>query len=133
MIYLDREKNKKVDIKPNGNNYYQLTEDNTYYVYGNAKVDAYNNAKVKAFNNSEVNAYDNSEVEAYNRSLVYAYNFSKVEAYDFSKVDAYHGDYIIKGVEGEFYPCKPRIFKKNIWWGEKWIKMTQLNMLMLYS
>jgi|DEB0MinimDraft_10_1074344.scaffolds.fasta_scaffold09810_4 hypothetical protein len=23
------------------------------------------------------------------------------------------GDYIIKGVEGEFYPCKPRIFKKT--------------------
>jgi len=21
-----------------------------------------------------------------------------------------HGDWIIKGVEGEFYPCKPRIF-----------------------
>lgn len=25
----------------------------------------------------------------------------------------YTGDYIIKGVEGEFYPCKPRIFKKT--------------------
>lgn len=24
------------------------------------------------------------------------------------------GDYIIKGVHGEFYPCKPDIFKKNI-------------------
>lgn len=23
------------------------------------------------------------------------------------------GDYIIKGVEGEFYPCKPDIFKKT--------------------
>lgn len=23
------------------------------------------------------------------------------------------GDYIIKGVEGEFYPCKPNIFKKT--------------------
>jgi len=23
------------------------------------------------------------------------------------------GDYIIKGVEGEFYPCKPRIFNKT--------------------
>lgn len=22
------------------------------------------------------------------------------------------GDWIIKGVEGEFYPCKPKIFKK---------------------
>lgn len=24
------------------------------------------------------------------------------------------GDYIIKGVNGEFYPCKPDIFKKNM-------------------
>jgi len=23
------------------------------------------------------------------------------------------GDYIIKGVEGEFYPCKPSIFQKT--------------------
>lgn len=23
------------------------------------------------------------------------------------------GDYIIRGVEGEFYPCKPEIFKKT--------------------
>jgi len=26
------------------------------------------------------------------------------------KVAASHGDYIIKGVKGEFYPCKPEIF-----------------------
>ena len=26
---------------------------------------------------------------------------------------ATEGDYIIKGVEGEFYPCKPDIFKKT--------------------
>ena len=24
-----------------------------------------------------------------------------------------HGDYIIKGVNGEFYPCEPDIFKKT--------------------
>ena len=23
------------------------------------------------------------------------------------------GDYIIKGIQGEFYPCKPDIFKKT--------------------
>lgn len=23
------------------------------------------------------------------------------------------GDYVIKGVEGEFYPCKPDIFEKT--------------------
>lgn len=26
---------------------------------------------------------------------------------------ARHGDYIIKGVNGEFYPCKPDIFEKT--------------------
>lgn len=26
---------------------------------------------------------------------------------------AKHGDYIIKGVDGEFYPCKPDIFHKT--------------------
>jgi hypothetical protein len=26
---------------------------------------------------------------------------------------AIEGDYIIKGVEGEFYPCKPSIFEKT--------------------
>ena len=24
-----------------------------------------------------------------------------------------HGDYVIKGVRGEFYPCKPDIFKET--------------------
>lgn len=26
---------------------------------------------------------------------------------------ANHGDYIIKGVHGEFYPCKPDIFEES--------------------
>lgn len=26
---------------------------------------------------------------------------------------ANHGDYIIKGINGEFYPCKPDIFEKT--------------------
>lgn len=25
----------------------------------------------------------------------------------------YHGAYIIKGIEGEFYPCRPDIFRKT--------------------
>ena len=28
-------------------------------------------------------------------------------------MEAKEGDYIIKGVEGEFYPCKPDIFNKT--------------------
>lgn len=27
------------------------------------------------------------------------------------KITASPGDYIIKGVQGEFYPCKPDVFK----------------------
>ena len=27
------------------------------------------------------------------------------------EMQAKHGDYIIRGVQGEFYPCKPDIFK----------------------
>ncbi len=29
------------------------------------------------------------------------------------KMQAAEGDYIIKGVNGEFYPCKPDIFEKT--------------------
>lgn len=29
------------------------------------------------------------------------------------KMEAKNGDYIIKGVNGEFYPCKPDIFEKT--------------------
>lgn len=28
-------------------------------------------------------------------------------------MEAKNGDYIIKGVNGEFYPCKPDIFEKT--------------------
>jgi len=29
------------------------------------------------------------------------------------EMDAIQGDYIIRGVNGEFYPCKPDIFEKT--------------------
>lgn len=29
------------------------------------------------------------------------------------KMKASHGDYIIKGLLGEFYPCKPDVFEKK--------------------
>lgn len=29
------------------------------------------------------------------------------------KMEATSGDWIIRGIEGEFYPCKPYIFKKT--------------------
>ena len=32
------------------------------------------------------------------------------------------GDYIIKGIAGEFYPCKPDIFKKTYYTEEEYAK-----------
>lgn len=29
------------------------------------------------------------------------------------EIECYRGDYIIKGVDGEFYPCEPNIFSKT--------------------
>jgi len=32
------------------------------------------------------------------------------------------GDYIVKGIHGEFYPCKPDIFKKTYWTEDEYAK-----------
>lgn len=37
------------------------------------------------------------------------------------------GDYVIKGVEGEFYPCKPDIFKKTYQPVRLFVKFTEHN------
>ena len=31
-------------------------------------------------------------------------------------MQASEGDYIIKGLRGEFYPCKPDVFEKSMNW-----------------
>lgn len=44
----------------------------------------------------------------------FTHNVEKSEAYIITlegTMTANKGDYIIKGVKGEFYPCKPDIFK----------------------
>lgn len=50
----------------------------------------------------------NSEVIAYN---------NKSNNYEIKTLEGNHtvseGDYIIKGVKGEFYPCKPDIFEQT--------------------
>ncbi len=33
------------------------------------------------------------------------------------------GDYIIKGVKGEFYPCKPDIFKQTYYTEEEYVNL----------
>lgn len=39
-------------------------------------------------------------------------------------MEAKVGDYVIKGINGEFYPCKPDIFEKTY---EKVIEVTEDN------
>jgi len=43
--------------------------------------------------------------------------FNKVDTLTIKTLEGEHiasiGDYIIRGVEGELYPCKPEIFKKT--------------------
>lgn len=47
------------------------------------------------------------------------YQFDYTTTYDLQiktlegNMRVHEGDYIIKGVEGEFYPCKPSIFEKT--------------------
>lgn len=55
-----------------------------------------------------------------NTQEIYDFGTSQVIVYDYvliktleGDMKANIGDYIIKGVEGEFYPCKPDIFDKT--------------------
>lgn len=56
---------------------------------------------------------DRSIVDGHTR--VYGCTISTLEGRMYAKL----GDYIIRGVSGELYPCKPDIFKKLMnWWRE---------------
>lgn len=46
--------------------------------------------------------------------LIYQLEVASLYIYTLEgKMEAKSGDYIIKGVNGEFYPCKPDIFEKT--------------------
>lgn len=72
----------------------------------------------------QVDFHDNSGVEAITRwagDVVSFFNYdpsvnhfyaAKVETLE-GTMSAMQGDFIIKGVNGEFYPCKPDIFAKT--------------------
>ena len=45
--------------------------------------------------------------------LIYDGDVMKVNTLEGISYEVQFGDYIIKGVNGEFYPCKPDIFKKT--------------------
>ena len=75
MIYLDKEKTKKADIKPNQYNEYVLKGEGTYYVFGDTKVIARGDVEVYAYDDSKVRVYDTSRVSADHHSIVYAYDY----------------------------------------------------------
>lgn len=58
-------------------------------------------------NHEEINAFC-KENDMWSRSKKTLY-IKTLEGHHYASV----GDYIIKGVNGEFYPCKPDIFEKT--------------------
>ena len=61
----------------------------------------------------EVVSFTNGKATAFNKSLIledkYLCNINTLEGI----MVATEGDYIIRGIRGEFYPCKPDIFDKT--------------------
>lgn len=61
----------------------------------------------------EIVAFTNGKATVMNKSLIledtYICNVNTLEGI----MTATEGDYIIKGVRGEFYPCKPGIFEQT--------------------
>ena len=55
---------------------------------------------------------DGYEVESFSRPPMRAISGLKIKTLE-GIMQANFGDYIIKGVQGEYYPCKPDIFQKT--------------------
>ena len=53
-----------------------------------------------------INFFDGLQVTAWESGCL------RIETLEGNMI-AYHGDYIIKGIMGEFYPCRPDIFEKT--------------------
>ncbi len=64
-----------------------------------------NASAIKQFAGVAVHCYEDSDY-ADNSSLGWKCKVATLEG----TMEARHGDWIIKGVKGEFYPCKPDIF-----------------------
>jgi hypothetical protein len=60
---------------------------------------------MEEFHGSKFN-YENAEEVAYKTGVLQIRTLEGV-------MTASNGDYIIKGISGEFYPCKPDIFEKT--------------------
>ncbi|MFJ7665366.1 hypothetical protein ACIQXW_23690 [Lysinibacillus sp. NPDC097162] len=75
------------------------------------KWDGQNLVECIQFMGQDVNLHDRMESEKFDdyRELVHR---DGLKIYTLEGVmNANEGDYIIKGVQGEFYPCKPDIFQ----------------------
>ena len=65
------------------------------------------------------NAESQSEIKCYGKNFEMDFSNGTCAVGDIiiktleGSMRAKHGDYIIKGVNGEFYPCKPGIFEKT--------------------
>ena len=55
---------------------------------------------------------DGYEVESFNQPPMRAISGIKIKTLE-GVMQANFGDWIIKGVQGEYYPCKPDIFEKT--------------------
>ena len=53
-----------------------------------------------------------TEIAAFTKSAKFAQDAVYIETLE-GTMQANVGDYIIKGVKGEFYPCKPDIFEQT--------------------
>lgn len=70
------------------------------------KFDGLNPTEIKDFvgENCEVEIYDNEVTHPVARILIHTLE---------GNMEVSKGDYVIKGVKGEFYPCKPDIFEQT--------------------
>ncbi|OPZ33919.1 MAG: hypothetical protein BWY97_00065 [Tenericutes bacterium ADurb.BinA124] len=65
-------------------------------------------------NFGEVNHWITGKKASYttNRAIRYAYGGLPIDTLE-GRVIAKIGDYVIKGIKGEFYPCKTEIFEES--------------------
>lgn len=70
------------------------------------QFDGLNPTEIKDFvgENCEVEIYDNEVTPPVARIVIHTLE---------GDMEVSKGDYVIKGVKGEFYPCKPDIFKQT--------------------
>ena len=82
MIYYDKEKTKPVDIKLDENGFYEIKEDNTYYIFGDVKKSIFEGKAVRVYGRSKIHAYGDLTIELYDQVEIDA--FKGVEVHDYT-------------------------------------------------